>query len=252
MKKVNIIFLILIFAIISGCKTTGERIFPGSHGKFLYTDNDWNLDFYDNWGMPKSSSVKWIKGTKNNFIRFQLENKDYGKCSTDKKPRHGAPYWERAELKQKTILSRNKKYELSFNVRFVEGFLMNRETFFQMHSYKSPCNAGPPLMLKISNEKLIIATRRRNSSTHLTYFTKISLLDLIGKWNTFRIIFDLSQKPTLSLNLNGKQIISNRTFGIKKCGAPHFKFGIYRPGNLRKKNLRSVVDFDKIILKKID
>ena len=135
---------------------------------------------------------------------------------------------------------------------FVEGFLMLEETFFQMHSYSSLCNAGPPLMLKISNEKLIIQTRRRNSSAHFKGYTKIKLSDLIGKWNSFRIILDLSQKPALSLNLNGKQILSNRIFGIKKCGALHFKFGIYRPGNLLKKNLRSVVDFDKIILKKIN
>jgi len=72
MKKVNFILLILIFTIISGCQTTGEKVFSGSYGKVLYTDNDWNLDFYDNCGMPKSNSVKWIKGTKNNFIRFQL------------------------------------------------------------------------------------------------------------------------------------------------------------------------------------
>ena len=252
MKKVKFILLTLIFITIFGCQTTKKKVFSGSYGKVLYTDKDWNLDFYSNCGMPKSNSVKWIKGKNNNFIRFQLENKNYGKCSTDKKPRHGAPYWERAELKQKTILSRNKQYQLSFNIRFVEGFLMLEETFFQMHSYSSLCNTGPPLMLKISNEKLIIQTRRRNSSAHFKAYTKIKLSDLIGKWNSFRIILDLSQKPALSLNLNGKQILSNRIFGIKKCGALHFKFGIYRPGNLLKKNLRSVVDFDKIILKKIN
>ena len=252
MKKVKFILLTLIFITISGCQTTKEKIFSGSYGKVLYTDKDWNLDFYNNCGMPKSNSVKWIKDKNNNFIRFQLENKNYGKCLTDKKPRHGAPYWERAELKQKTILSRNKQYELSFNVRFVEGFLMNRETFFQMHSNNSSCNTGPSLMLKISNEKMVIQTRRRNSRAHFKDYTKIKLSDLIGKWNSFRIILYLSQKPTLSLNLNGKQILSNKTFAIKKCGTPHFKFGIYRPGNLLRKNLRSVVDFDKVILKKIN
>jgi len=95
--------------------------------------------------------------------------------------------------------------------------MMDRETFFQRHSYNSSCNVGPPLMLKISNENLIIATRRWNSNAHFNSYTKIRLLDLIGKWNSFRIIFDLSQKPTLSLNLNGKQILSNRTFGIKNA-----------------------------------
>ena len=56
------------------------------------------------------------RGGNNKFIRFQLEDKDYGNCGSDRRARHGAPYWERAELKQTTGLNRNLKYELEFNI----------------------------------------------------------------------------------------------------------------------------------------
>ena len=70
-----------------------------------YSDDDWNLTFYDNCGMPKGDSVSlWKEEGNSNFIRFQLGDKDYGGCSTDRMRRHGAPYWERAELGQSSTL----------------------------------------------------------------------------------------------------------------------------------------------------
>ena len=90
-----------------------------------YSDDDWNLTFYDNCGMPKGDSVRWIEEENNKFIRFQLGDKDYGGCSSDRMRRDGVPYRERAELKQIYTLASNTKYELAFNVRFVEGFSGN-------------------------------------------------------------------------------------------------------------------------------
>ena len=80
--------------------------------------------------MPKGDSMQWIEQEKNKFIRFQLRDKDYGGGSSDRMRRHGAPYWERAELKQSSTLASNTKYELTFKIRFVEGFSGNRETFW--------------------------------------------------------------------------------------------------------------------------
>ena len=110
-------------------------------------DKDWNVNFYDNCGMPKYDSMRWIEEGGNKFIRFQLRDKDYGQCSTDRAARHGAPYWERAELKQNSKLSPNTKYQVRFKVRFVQGF-KNLTTFFQIHAHNSPCWAYPPIMLK--------------------------------------------------------------------------------------------------------
>ena len=86
MKRLLPILPVLLLA-LSGCQTTGGN------------DKDWNLSFYDNCGMPKFDSMQWIEEGGNKFIRFQLRDKDYGGCKSDSLQRHGAPYWERAELK---------------------------------------------------------------------------------------------------------------------------------------------------------
>ena len=125
--------LSILFLALSGCQTTGGN------------DKDWNLSFYDNCGMPKIDSMQWIEEGGNKFIRFQLRDKDYGGCKSDSLRRHRAPYWERAELKQSFTLYWDSKYELEFNVRFVEGFSGDRENFWQMHAFNSPCNTLSPI-----------------------------------------------------------------------------------------------------------
>ena len=73
---------------------------PNWESKQKLTEDDWNLTFYENCSMPKMDSLQWIKEGKNKFIRFRLDDKHYGGCSTDRRARHSAPYWERAEVKQ--------------------------------------------------------------------------------------------------------------------------------------------------------
>ena len=213
-------------------------------------DKDWNLSFYDNCGMPQSDSIQWIEQGKNKFIRFQLRDKDYGGCSSDRMRRHGAPYWERAELKQSTTLAWNTKYELAFKIRFVEGFSGDRESFWQIHAYNSPCRAKPPIMIKINFGYLILAAQREGGG-HILHISGIKIWDLIGKWNNVKLNFDTTSSPEISLYLNDKEIFLNVPFWVEECGMPHFKFGIYRPGNEISKNSHSIVDFDKIILTKI-
>lgn len=67
----------------------------------------------------------------NNFLRFSLGNKDVGRCSSDNWKRNSAFYSERAELKQRIGLSKNAVYHIDFDVRFVEGFSGEKETFFK-------------------------------------------------------------------------------------------------------------------------
>ena len=75
-----------------------------SYSKGLYyKDRDWNIFFYDNCGFPSNKNLNWIREKNNKFLRFQLSDKQIGKCSSDNKIRNGATYWERAELKQKGL-----------------------------------------------------------------------------------------------------------------------------------------------------
>ena len=236
MKRLLLILPVLVL-VLSGCETSNDK--------------DWNLSFSDNCGMPKGDSMQWIEQGKNKFIRFQLGDKDYGRCgASDRMRRHGAPYWERAELKQSTTLAWNTKYELAFKIRFVEGFSGDRESFWQIHAYNSPCRAKPPIMIKINFGYLILAAQREGGG-HILHISGIKIWDLIGKWNNVKLNFDTTSSPEISLYLNDKEIFLNVPFWVEECGMPHFKFGIYRPGNEISKNSHSIVDFDKIILTKI-
>ena len=141
--------------------------------------------------MPRNDSVKWIKKGKNKFIRFQLEDRHYGGCDTDRMKRFGTPYRERAEVMQTNSLKRNTKYELEFTVRFVEGFAGDRETFCQMHAFNKHCKKTfPPLMFKISQGRLLLAALRQGGSGHINYYTNLKINDLLGKWSLFKLKFD--------------------------------------------------------------
>ena len=125
--------LLIIIVFLAGCKTPSIGITPAGYfnvgDKFTYQDDDWNLEFYDNCGLPESSSVRWVTEGKETFLRFTLKNKQVGGCRTDGIQRHGAPYWERAEMKQASTLKKDADYTLTFRARFVKGFTYEREDF---------------------------------------------------------------------------------------------------------------------------
>lgn len=226
-------------------------VYFNSTGKNNYTDSDWNLNFYDNCGMPVPSgenrSVRWINEGDNKYIRFQLANEHIGLCGSDNRERSRAPYWERAELKQDQSLAKNSKYSLEFDVRFVEGFGGDRETFWQMHSYVTDCPASPPVMIKFRDGTLSLELLKEEGG-HLKYDTDIEIKEIIGKWNTVKLVFDTSEEPEISVYFNQKLILNKGHYTIPECGKPHFKFGIYRPGTAEHPNERSMVDFDNINL----
>ena len=205
--------------------------------------------------MPRNDSVKWIQEGKNKFIRFQLRDKDYGGWVGDRTVRHNAPYWERAEVRQISGLDKNAKYELGFNVRFVKGFSGDRETFWQMHAFNSHCKkTSPPIMIKISQGGLLLAALKEGGGGHINHYTNLKINDLLGKWSLFKLKFDTSETPVVSLFVDDKEIISSVPYGIESCGTPHFKFGIYRPGRKTRDGgtKLSVIDFDKINLTVLD
>jgi hypothetical protein len=227
MKK---IFVILSFLILSGCQTTG-----GMEG----IDKDWDVGFYDNCGLPKDT-LKTIEEDGNKFLRFQLKNMQKGGCNSDRKRRHGAPYWERAELKQSAYLHKGSVYEIKFKVRFVEGFNGNRENFFQIHQYNKNCPRGPLIMFKFSE-----------GTIYGLWTLKIS--EVLGKWMDFNIILDLIN-GSYTVKIDDKKFLENAglRYNFKGCGRPHIKFGIYRPGNKYTPIETSVIDFDDMKVKKLN
>jgi hypothetical protein len=219
------------------------------------SDSDWNISFKDDGCvMPSINSTKWLTEDGNRFIRFTLNDKDKGNCPTDRVSRDGAFYWERAELKSERLYF-NKKYELTFEARFVEGFLGYNETFFQIHAHNTPCWARPPAMLKISTQRIELHVLKQNATKRggfAEHKTQLWIEDLIGDWKKFKFVFDTSKKPKISMYIDENIIFDDLSYWIQPCGIPHFKFGIYRPGNEPSPIPRSVVDFDKFQLKVLD
>ena len=139
MRKLLLLTMIIILA---GCKALPPiGITPaGSFNvgdKFTYQDDDWNLEFYDNCGMPNTSSAQWITEEKETFLRFTLKNGDIGLCGSDA-PR--VPYRERAEIKQTTTLHRGVDYTLTYRFRIGKGFTHIDESFMQIKEHSRICH----------------------------------------------------------------------------------------------------------------
>ena len=240
--------LLIIIVFLAGCKTSSDLVSPAGYfdtgGRTTYQDKDWNIEFYENCDLPDSSSVRWVTEGKETFLRFTLKNKQVGGCSTDAIARHGAPYWERAEVKQASTLVQDADYTLTFKVRFVKGFSYQREDFFQMHQSVAGCRVGPPMMFKFSNGRLT------TNNWDERFKRNVHINEVIGKWKDVKLEVNFTESH-YNLYFNDTKIIDKGFFVVASCGEPHFKFGIYRPGNERATGKRiSILDIDKIKLVK--
>ena len=231
--------LLIIIVFLAGCKTTTDGISSAGYfdtgGRTTYQDKDWNVEFYENCDLPDSHSIRWVTEGKETYLRFTLKNNHIGGCSTDAIARAKAPYWERAEIKQTSTLKKdNTDYVLTFRARFVKGFTYERESYLQIHQTVEGCKVGPAMMFRSLGG----------------YFGGAHITDIIGKWINVRLHFNLEKKQH-KLYFDDKRIFSSGYYfrEVKPCGEPHFKFGIYRPGDEEATGERiSIVDFDKIML----
>jgi hypothetical protein len=227
------VLLIINLIFLSGCQTTN-----------FGSDKDWNVSFYSNCQLPKNT-LKIVQQNSNQFIRFKLSAGQKGGCNSDRRPRHSAFFWERSELKQNGKLHRNNIYEVTFDVRFISGFKGDRESFFQIHQSDKGCRGRPLIMLKFSNGLLL--------GDYV-----VNIKDIIGNWVNFNVILNFVEM-SYDIYLDNMLFIENRPFRttLNSCARPHIKFGIYRPGYYRSDgslilNNTSIVDFDKIKIKKIE
>lgn len=233
-------FIILTPIILTACQTTAH---------IAGVDKDWNVEFYSNCALS-TNTIKTVKENENKFLRFQLKEFQIGGCSSDRKPRHSAPYWERAELKQRGFLDANSTYEINFKVRFLEGFKGSRETFFQIHQSVPSCRTGPTTMLKFHFKRLRLDAKR-NLIHHSKYYSDINLEKIKNKWSEFKFIYN-GGKKIINVYLNNQIIFKEIPFMPMHCGQPHIKIGIYRPGNKYEPIETSVIDFDEIKVNKIE
>lgn len=227
-----------------------------------FTDKDWTATAVSNCALPSANGagpvVDWTMVQGDRKLAFRLSPGQVGGCSTDNQKRHNAPFWERAELRQKGYFASGQITEISFEATFLEGFTGSRETFFQIHGWADNCPAYPPLMMKFDRGVLRVdvltgvrqsagqSTRNRDKGRHrAASISRVRIASLYGRPQMFKLRFDArAQSPgTVSIDMNGRALLRDAPIEFASCARPHVKFGIYRPG---KGVARSVVLFDDI------
>ena len=232
-----------------------------------FRDKDWNVNLWANCGMPKrvngTKPARMVKIEGDRKLMFSLEKGQVGPCSTDNMERHSAPYWERAEVRQRNHLKLGKAYSISFEATFMEGFKGRQEAFFQIHGWNGDCHAYPPVMMHFSGGTLNIWALRgvdqdagkewmsSSQGSHRSVQKRIVKINqLIGRTTLFEIQFDTRKGGNLSVYVNGEPVVENTPVEYASCAKPHMKMGIYRPGGSN--NKKSVVVFDDVNVRVIE
>jgi hypothetical protein len=221
-------------------------------------DSDWSTGLYDNCGLPVAAgpdrSVAWVRLDGDKKLRVRLRPGDKGGCGTDNQMRNGAPYWERAELRQEGFLRLGRLYWMSFEAIFEQGFVGDREAFFQIHGHNGTCDAYPPVMVTFQDGRLMVSALHKVSGNGLgngkgqhraVQSGTVRVQRLYGRAAQFVVEFDTRTTPArLSMSLNGDRIVTGAAVQYAPCAKPYVKFGIYRPGG--KGSATSSVIFDDI------
>ena len=77
---------------------------------------------------------------------------------------------------------------------------------------------------------------------------KVNINEVIGKWIDVKLEVNFTESY-YNLYFNDEKLIDEGNFSVSPCGEPHFKFGIYRPGDEGATGERiSILDIDKIQL----
>jgi len=222
-----------------------------------YIGKGWNVVLNDSCGQPSHSkdhpSIMWNDEVEKQELVFTLNPGEIGKCPTDSNHRHGAPYWERAEVRQYGNLTGNQNYRIKFDVKFIQGFSSERETFFQIHTSNKKCFSAPILMMKFNYGLLTIdllsgiSATSKNGNHKNKYLGNIYVRDL-KKYNSFEVVFNQKRK-IITIYKDGITLIKNQNYEKKECGTPYLKLGIYRPGNEQAETSKS--SYKNITVEKI-
>lgn len=254
MKPLIICALLLSFLLPAEAHASGKS----------YKDSDWSVSMIDNCGFPvakgENASVTWVRLEGEKKLRFTLREGERGKCPSDNKARHRAPYWERAELRQNPKMRVGTIQQISFEAIFVEGFQGDRETFFQIHAWNEGCAASPLVMMKSLRGRLGVWALHKVSGDGLgrgggkhkdVQKRSVAMASLYGKKSRFVIELDTTTMPgRLSVFLNDQPIVSNASVSFAPCAAPHVKMGIYRPGGKGSGTSTIILDKLKVVRSK--
>ena len=104
---VRVIFTFVFALFVSASAWAGnwnnQNYKQGVNKGYRFKDTDWSHTFYASAGFPINSedrwNARWLEEGKTKFLRFRLFNGQIGTSLSDNKNRHGAAFWERAEVK---------------------------------------------------------------------------------------------------------------------------------------------------------
>ncbi|MEE9314070.1 MAG: heparin lyase I family protein [Rhizobiaceae bacterium] len=188
-------------------------------------------------------SVKRSGGT---YV-FTLKHGQKGGCSTDRMARHGAPYWERAELKS-AYFKKGRTYTFSFDVNFSSKTKSsNRTSFFQVHQYhnKKCRSCAPAIMLKVNANGSVIAAVLKRNGHHAVKRLGLRRSQIAGKWASFAIKMGTGKGlNALSISANGRKVFRGKVY-IEPKGSIIVKTGLYRPGK------RSDLPTDRVSIRRL-
>lgn len=271
---------IFVFLFLSFCKSS-----------WAFKDDDWTHTFFERCKFAYQSKVNWIKEGDTKFLRFTLADGQKGNCSRDKKRRKNSksiPHWERSEIssgpdsRNKFLLRSGGNYKINLRVRFVEGFLSDKESILQLYSecpWKGRCS--PLLKLQsyktgslrtvVLKEKIWKEEKKSgnwNSKSILNDYhqTSVGFKDKSngyfsptthkGKWIDITFFISVtSKKATLKSRIVSDSDVwttSKQTIDIPSgYPDPYIVLGLYRPGSDLLPNPTSTIDFDYIKISEI-
>ena len=179
---------------------------------------------------------------------FTLKNGDVGGCPTDGKARHGAPYWERAELRSANLRS-GRTYDITFEVNFdPKTSSSSRTSFFQIHTYNNACKeCAPALMLRVHGGRVIASVFGKGARS-VEKSLGVGRSGISGRWAKFRVLAttNTGQMNKVEVWIDGKKRLTSQSMYIAPKGRPYLKIGLYRPGN------RSGLPVDRMSIRRID
>jgi hypothetical protein len=202
--------------------------------------------------LPRDMSMQVLQQGGVPFVRFTIADGDIGGAPTDNNATHNRifdrPYSERAEIRTDGTLRRNSMYEVEFEVRFVEGFFGDNETFFQVHTGQKP-----PAMLFFRQfgrthllANLMQGCSRTCGNNDQPEYSKVKSFfprsQMFGRWHEVRIRMDTSNQGSMSMWFNGSLFMTNEPVTIPTQHRPYLRFGVYRSGS-NDGNETSIVDY---------
>lgn len=250
-----VLFRVLVFTFLA--------VFVAETASAQYKDDDWSLGLFNSCQPPcdifnatpdRPASFDWITGPNGKAMQVSLLPGDVGGCRSDTSPRHGAPFWERAELTQYGHLEAGLRHEISFDAQFDKGFAGKKETFFQIHGWTKSCPSAPLLMLQFDwrhlKARVLKVTDPEEMDLAFPRGDLVSMLEnpphldeMRNRVNNFHVIFDRTQiTPTLEIHVNGVSLMPPTQVHMVKCAEPKMKIGIYRPGAINPAPSRLIFD----------